>query len=389
MTRPLLPARRVHATTEPPIPEAHGWAADYRGQCGPMLDLCQAVPGYPPHPALLDRLASEAGRRDNARYGPINGDLPLREAYAADLSATYAGVVSADQVTITAGCNQAFFLAMMTLLAPGDAVLLPSPWFWNHEMSCRMLGLEPRALPCAAEAGFVPDPERAEALLDSRTRAVVLITPNNPTGAVYPPETIARFLDLARRRDLWLIVDETYRDFLPDGQGRAHALFTDPDWPDRLVQLYSFSKSFCIPGQRLGALTAVASLQGDFIKALDCLHICPQRPVQAAVTWAIDALRDWRTDNRVEINHRAAAMQAAFQRLPDWRIESIGAYFAYVRHPFADTPAATVAARLARDRGALCLPGSVFGAGQDRHLRIAFANADTDAIAALPERLAG
>ena len=353
-----------------------------------MLDLCQAVPGYPPHPALLERLGSEAGRRDNARYGLINGDLALREAYAAELSATYRGHVSPDQVTITAGCNQAFFLAVMTLLAPGDAVLLPTPWFWNHEMSCRMLGVEPRALPCSADTGFVPDPGAAEALLDERTRAVVLITPNNPTGAVYPPEVIARFLDLARRRNLWLVLDETYRDFLPDGQDRAHACFADPDWPDRLVQLYSFSKAFCIPGQRLGALTASATLAPDFIKALDCLHICPQRPVQAAVAWAIDALRDWRAGNRAEINRRGRAMRDAIGEAPGWEVASLGAYFAYVRHPFPGVAGHDVAARLARDRGALCLPGSAFGPEQDDFLRIAFANADLQGIAALPARLA-
>ena len=383
----LQPAQRVAGLDEPPIPQAHGWAADYRGQCGPMLDLCQAVPGYPPHPAMLERLASEAGRRDNARYGLINGDLSLREAYAAEMSATYGGAVTPEQVTITAGCNQAFFLAMVTLLSPGDAVLLPTPWFWNHEMSCRMLGVEPRPLPCTPEAGFVPDPGVAEAMLDARTRAIVLITPNNPAGAVYPPETIARFLDLARRRGLWLVLDETYRDFLPDGQDGAHALFADPDWPDHLVQLYSFSKSFCIPGQRLGALTASAALAPEFIKALDCLHICPQRPVQAAVTWAIGALRDWRADNRREINRRAAAMAGAFAALPGWQIESLGAYFAYVRHPFADQPGSAVAAWLARERGALCLPGSAFGAGQEQHLRIAFANATVEGIGQLPARL--
>ena len=388
MTSTLLPARRVHALTEPPIPEAHGWAAEYRRQCGPMLDMCQAVPGYPPHPDLLGRLASEASRRDNARYGLINGDLALREAYAADMSATYGGTIGPEEVTVTAGCNQAFFLAMLTLLAPGDAVLLPTPWFWNHEMSCRMLGVEPHPLPCAAADGFVPDPEVAESLLDKRTRAVVLITPNNPTGAVYPPDTIARFLDLAQRRGLWLILDETYRDFLPTGQGRAHGCFTEPGWPGHLVQLYSFSKAFCIPGGRLGALTASAALTPDFVKALDCLHICPQRPVQAAVAWAIDALRGWRAENRAEINRRGRAMHAALDRAPGWSLASLGAYFAYVRHPFADVPGHDVAARLARERGILALPGSAFGPGQEQFIRIAFANATTDEIAQLPERLA-
>ena len=373
----------------PPIPEAHAWAQRYDGARGPMLDLCQAVPGYPPHPDLLAHLAAAAAQPGAAKYGLINGDLALREAYAADMAGRYGGAVSPDQVAITAGCNQAFFLAMMTLAQAGDAVMLPTPWFWNHQQTLEMLGIEARPLPCAADAGFTPDPEAAEALLDSRVRAIVLVTPNNPTGAVYPPEVIARFQALCQRRGIWLILDETYRDFLPAGQDRAHDAFTDPAWPETVIQLYSFSKAYCIPGHRLGAITAGAGLVQQFMKVLDCMHICPQRAGQAALTWAIGALPAWRAANRAVINDRAGAMRAALQRLPDWRIESLGAYFAYVRHPFEGVDAPVVAETLAAEYGALCLPGTAFGPGQERHLRLAFANTETNAIGQIADRLSG
>ncbi len=387
---PLTPALNswVTGVIPPPIPAAHGWAARYGGSCGPMLDLCQAVPGYPPHPETLDRLAAAARDPASAKYGLINGDLALRETYAAQVSATYGGTVRPDQVAITAGCNQAFFLAMLTIARAGDTVLLPTPWFWNHQQTCAMLGIEARSLPCTADAGFVPDPERAEALLDPSVRAIVLITPNNPTGAVYSPDVIAGFAALCRRRGLWLILDETYRDFLPDGQDRAHDLFADSSWREGVTQLYSFSKAYCVPGHRLGAVVAGEPLVQQFMKVLDCMHICPQRAGQAALRWAIDALPGWRDANRRKINARAAAMRQTFQQLPDWRLESLGAYFAYVRHPLPDAPSAQVAEALAVERGALCLPGSAFGPGQDRHLRIAFANTDTGAILQIAGRLA-
>ena len=377
----------VTGVTEPPIPAAHGWAARYDGSHGPMLDLCQAVPGYPPHPEILERLAAAARDPATAKYGLINGDLALREVYAAEVSALYGGTVRPDQVAITAGCNQAFFLTLMTIARAGDAVLLPTPWFWNHQQTCEMLGIEARALPCHASDGFAPNPEQAEALLDSRVRAIVLITPNNPTGAVYSPAVIAEFAALCRRRGIWLIMDETYRDFLPQGQDRAHGLFAEPAWKEGVIQLYSFSKAYCVPGHRMGAVVASEALVRQFMKVLDCLHICPQRAGQAALRWAIDALPEWRADNRRRINDRAAAMRQAFARLPEWRLESLGAYFAYVRHPMPGTPSTRVAEALAVDRGALCLPGSAFGPGQDGHLRIAFANTDAAAIAQIAERL--
>jgi len=374
----------------PPIPQAHAWAARYDGAHGAALDLCQAVPGWAPHPEMLAHLSSEAGERANARYGLINGDLALREAYAEEMSAVYRGRVAADEVAITAGCNQAFFLTMLAVAQAGDAVLLPVPWFWNHQQSCTMLGIEPRPLFCRAENGFVPDPVAAEELIDSpsggRVKAIVLISPNNPTGAVYPSAVIEAFFELCQRRGIWLILDETYRDFLPVGQDRAHGLFARSDWAGTLIQLYSFSKAYCVPGARLGAVTAGSAVVREMVKALDCLHICAQRPAQAAVTWGIGALGAWRAENRGVINQRATAVQAAFESVPDWQLESLGAYFAYVRHPFAQ-PAAAVAERLAAEFGSVCLPGPAFGPGQEQHIRVAFANTDLAGLGELAARL--
>ena len=377
----------VAAVEPPPIPAAHAWAARYDGRLGPLLDLCQAVPGYPPHPELLARTAAAAAEPASARYGLIPGDLVLREAYAADLSATYAGDVTPDQLAITAGCNQAFFVALTTLAQRGDNVLLPVPWFWNHQQSCTMLGIEPRPLMCRAEDAFIPDVDAAARLIDARTRAIILITPNNPTGAVYPPAVIAGFHALCARHGLTLIMDETYRDFLPDGQARAHDLFTDPDWARHLIQIYSFSKAYCIPGHRVGALTADAGFVRETVKVLDCLHICPQRASQAALSWAIGALPAWRAGNRALINARGRAMAAGLAGVAGWEVESLGAYFAYVRHPFAGRAGVDVAEELASGLGAVALPGSAFGAGQEGHLRLAFANVDEPGIAALATRL--
>lgn len=370
----------------PPIPQAHAWAARYDGSQGAALDLCQAVPGWAPHPEMLAQLAAAAGDPATARYGLIDGDLALREAYAGEMSAVYGGRVAADQVAITAGCNQAFFLAMLAVAQAGDAVLLPVPWFWNHQQSCTMLGIEARPLMCRAEDGFVPDVAAAEALIDERVRAIVLISPNNPTGAVYSPAVIEGFFALCQRRGIWLILDETYRDFLPAGQDRAHGLFARDDWAETLIQLYSFSKAYCIPGARMGAVTAGRSLVREFVKALDCLHICAQRPAQAAIGWAIGALGAWRAENRAVINARAEVVRAAFESVPDWGLESLGAYFAYVRHP-SGQPAAAVAERLASEFGAVCLPGPAFGPGQEQHLRVAFANTDQAGLGALATRL--
>ncbi|MBL0402460.1 aminotransferase [Microvirga aerilata] len=373
----------------PPIPEAQSWIKRYDGAFGPLINLSQAVPGNPPHASLLERMAATAGSAAGSQYSPINGDADLREAYAAELSRIYEGRIEPADTAITAGCNMAFFAAMMLLAHRGDAVLLPTPWYFNHQMSLEMLGIEPRPLPCRPEAGFVPRVEDAEALIDDKVRALVLVTPNNPTGAVYPAHVIESFAQLCRRRGIYLVIDETYRDFLPHGMNRPHGLFTGEDWRDTVIQLYSFSKSYAIPGHRTGAIMADARLIEQAAKILDCIQICAPRTAQAALPWAIDALRDWREGNRTEINGRAQVFREALAPLPEWTIESAGAYFAYLRHPFPGVRAQQVAERLATERGVLCLPGSYFGPGQEGHLRVAVANVGADVLGGLTERLRG
>ncbi len=376
-------------TGTPPIPEAQGWARAYDGRHGALIDLSQAVPGSPPPPALLARLAEAAAEPASTRYGGITGDATLREAYATEVSSIYGAAVAPAEVAITSGCNQAYVVTMMALARAGDNVLLPTPWYFNNEMTLTMLGVEARALPCAPEAGFVPDVSTAEKLIDARTRAIVLVTPNNPTGAVYPPETIAAFAELCTRRGLWLVLDETYRDFLPAGACRPHEVFSASGWQDSVIGLYSFSKAYAVPGWRLGAITAGERVLAQIDKVLDCVQISPVRAGQAAVSWGIDGIRDWRERNRAEINARAELFRETMAPLNGWRVLSAGAYFAYVAHPFEDVPAEKVAQALVQQRGVLALPGPYFGPGQQGHLRIAIANVTADRIGLLSERLAG
>jgi aspartate/methionine/tyrosine aminotransferase len=387
----LLPTANplVVDTGSPPIPEAAGWLAAYDGRHGPALRLSQAAPGSPPPPAMLEQLAAAARDPLTAAYGPIAGDAPLLTLYAAALSRLYGCGIDAAQCAITTGCNQAFMVALLAVARAGDAILLPEPWYFNHEMTARMLGIEARPLPCHAEAGFVPSLDDARALLgDRRVRAIVLVTPNNPTGAIYPPETIRAFAALAVEYGCWLILDETYRDFLDQPGVSPHSVLADRDLAHATIQLYSFSKSYAVPGYRLGALMAPAGLMPEVAKILDCLQICAPRVGQRALTWALPALGDWREQNRVVMVERGLAFRRVMAQVGGWKIRSLGAYFAYVEHPFPGVAAVDVVRALACDRGILALPGTYFGSAQQkRYLRFAFGNADAATIAGVADRL--
>lgn len=370
----------------PPIPSVQGWARAYDGACGPLIDLSQAVPGYPPHPDLLGWLAEAAGSPSLAGYGEIEGDPSLRAAYAAHVAGLYDAPVAAGNIHLTAGCNQAFVAALLAVAGAGDTLVMTNPCYFNHETTLAMLGVRSRSVECRAENGFVPAVEDVAAALDG-AKALALVTPNNPTGAVYPPGLLADIFALCREQGVWLILDETYRDFLAPGAGRPHSLFGIAGWQDNLIQLYSFSKSFCIPGHRLGAVTAGEATVAQIAKVMDNLQICAPRPPQQSVAKGLPTLGHWREGNRLEIEHRAAAMRAAFAGLTGWQLEAIGAYFAFVRHPFADQSSSAVAERLARDFGVVTIPGSYFGHGLERYLRVAFANVDAGQIGELAGRL--
>jgi aspartate/methionine/tyrosine aminotransferase len=384
MILPFNPAVRHLAA--PPIPEVQGWARAYDGRRGPLLDFSQAVPGYPPHADLLAWLGEAAASPAYAGYGDIEGEQVLRETYAAHVSNLYGAPVAAGEIQITSGCNQAFFAAMLALAAPGDNVILIRPFYFNHEMTLDMLGIAVNAVEAKAADGFVPSPDAIAAAIGERTRAVVLVSPNNPTGAVYPQAVLQAIFDICRKRGIWLISDETYRDFLADGAGAPHRLFANRHWQDSFIGLYSFSKSFCIPGHRLGAIAAGAAVVEQIVKIMDNLQICAPRPVQHAIARAIPALAAWRNANRAEMGRRADAFRAALAN-SRWHIEALGAYFGYVRHPFAGESAVAVAEQLAREAGVVTVPGPYFGSGQEPFLRLAFANADAATIALLASRL--
>ncbi|MDX5384315.1 MAG: aminotransferase [Rhodobacterales bacterium] len=384
---------RTASTFAPPVMEARRWLDGVHFPPErPLINVSQAAPVDLPPLALREALAEAALHTPQAHlYGPVLGAPELRAEVAARTARLYGGAVTPAQVAITSGCNQAFNAATMALTTEGDEVILPTPWYFNHKMWLDMAGVT--AVPLPTGAGMLPDPEQAAALITPRTRAITLVSPNNPAGVEYPAELIRAFADLARRHGIALIVDETYRDF-HSISGPAHDLFTDPDWDDTLIQLYSFSKAYRLTGHRVGAMLASPARLAEVEKFLDTVTICPNQLGQIAALWGMRNLDQWLAGERDEILARRAAIEAGFPRLAaqGWDLRGVGAYFAYVAHPF-DESSDRLAQRMVRDAGVLALPGTMFmpegNADGARHLRIAFANVDSAGIQVLFDRLAG
>ena len=384
MTYAVNPA--IHKIEAPPIMEAQSWLRQgLRNR--KVLMLSQAVPSWACAEKLDEEVARLAHEPGISLYTDIFGLPALRQAIAAHLSADYGGRVAAQNVCVTAGCNQAFSAAMMAIARAGDTVIVPVPYFFNHTMWLAMLGIEARFTPAVAPGANHPQPEDAARLIDDRTRAIVLCSPNNPTGAIYPPGVIDRFFDLARQHGIALVIDETYKDFR-DGPAPAHGIFARGDWEDGFIHLYSFSKAYSMTGYRVGAITASTRVLAEAEKILDCLAICPTHISQRGALFALLQLEDWKTAKIGLMNQRLMALRKAFARPGlQYELVSSGALFAYVKHPFTEQTAKQVAMRLAGEHDLLCLPGSMFGPEQESYLRIAFANAEASDMETMVDRL--
>ncbi len=384
-------SKQIRSTFPPPVMEARRWLDGVEfPPHRPLINVSQAAPVDPPPPDLRRAMADAALNDDAAHlYGPVLGLPELRTALADQISDHYAAKVTTDQVAITSGCNQAFASTIATLCDEGDEVLLPTPWYFNHKMWLDMSGV--KAVPLPTGADLLPDIEAAAALITDKTRAITLVTPNNPAGVEYPSALMSAFFDLARAHDIALLVDETYRDF-DSRSAPPHALFQKDNWDDTLVHLYSFSKAYRLTGHRVGAAVGSIARLAETEKFLDTVAICPSQIGQRAALWGLENLGQWVAGERDEILKRRAAIQDGFAKLKSagWQLLGLGAYFAYMRHPFAMS-SDKLAPHLVKSAGILCLPGTMFRPASDaagkQELRIAFANLDTNGIAALFDRL--
>lgn len=370
----------------PPISEVRLWAAERNNNATlPLIDLCQAVPDYPPATALTDYMASQVIDPLTARYSPDEGLPEVREALAARYRRNYGAQINNENICLTVGASQAFWLAIMALCQSGDEVIVQTPFYFDHDMGLAMLGIKRVYAPFSAASGGIPSLEAIAGLITTRTRAILLVTPSNPTGAVTPPGLLSELYQLAASHGIALLLDETYADFITHGTA-PHQLFTDPEWGDHLIQIMSFGKTYSLTGYRAGALVAGKELIHHALKAQDTMVVCQPRLTQLALRYAADNLEGWVRENCQMMARRHDCFLAEFTKPGNpFRLVASGSFFGWVQHPFPGLSGRQAAKKLIDDAGLLTLPGEVFGSGFEGYLRLALGNINQEM---LPEAVA-
>ena len=386
----LPPMGRTSNLIAPPIKAARKWLEGMEFPADrPLIDVSQAAPTAPPplkmRQAMADHVLSEG---DAHLYGPILGNLDLRASLAGKWSRTYKTDFSQENIAITSGCNQAFCAVVASLCQAGDDVILTAPWYFNHDMWLTLSDVNTRPLYC--DNTLIPDPNDAEKMINDRTRAICLVTPNNPAGVEYSDDLLNDFLDLSHKHNVKLIVDETYLDFRTIDD--VHTLWAHPAAQDHLIVLYSFSKAYRLTGHRVGAVVASPHQINEIEKFLDTVTICPAQTGQFAAKWGLEHLDKWVEQERQKTTQKLTQLRQTFERLVPfgWKLLGSGAYFAYIAHPFNMT-SISAAQALLKQGHVLALPGAFFSPDETRlghnHLRVAFANIDAETIETLVDRL--
>lgn len=359
----------------PPIVEIKRSVVGDAAPCGkPYIDLCQAVPDYPPAREMIEALAGRLREPETALYTSDEGLLEVREAVCRRYGRMYGASLSADNVCLTVGASQAFWLAMVALCSAGDEVILQVPFYFDYDMALEMMGIRRVYAPFREDTGGLPDAEAIEALITPRTRAILLVTPSNPTGVAISPELLDRLFETAKRAGAALVVDETYADFIAGG-ARPHGLFGRSDWDDHFVHVMSFGKTYALTGYRAGLLIGSERFLHQAMKAHDTMAICQPTPTQLALGYGLDRLDEWVASNRRMMERRNDRFREEFTAPGNpFALIAGGAFFAWIKHPFPEASGWSVARNLIEKAGLVTLPGEIFGPGMSRYLRVAFGN---------------
>ncbi len=372
----------------PPISQVRLWAAE-RGEnpALPLIDLCQAVPDYAPAGELTDYLSTVVADPMTARYTPDEGLQGAREAIALRYKRRYGAEISSGNICLTIGASQAFWLAMTVLCRGGDEVIVQTPYYFDHDMGLAMLGIKRVYAPFDPDGGGLPDVVAIGRLITPRTRAILLVTPSNPTGAVTPPEILEKLYTLSADHGIALVLDETYADFIPSG-AHPHDLFKCQEWGDHLVHIMSFGKTYSLTGFRAGLLAGSSELIHHALKAQDSMAVCQPRITQLALEYAAEHLDGWVVANcrAMERRHRRFIEEFSIPGNP-FQLVASGSFFGWVRHPFAGATGREAARRLVDEAGVLTLPGEVFGPGMEGYLRLALGNIGEETIPQAVARL--
>ena len=322
----------------------------------------------------------EAGKRaideNKTFYTHTQGLISLREKLMAKLERVNGIRVTPDRIACGPGGVGALAAVFGAVLEPGDEVLLPDPGWPNTRLMLTWTGAQGVFYPCPASGGYQPDLDALARLVTPRTKVLLINSPNNPTGAVYPVATIERVIEIAQRHNLWLLSDECYDQIILDGSWTSPASLAPED--PRIATVFTFSKSYSMTGWRIGYVAGSAELIDTATKVLESNSSCVSTITQIAAEAALEGPQDCVVEMVDAYRHRRDVVVDILKEADMLINEPTGAFYCMADVSRSRLPAREFAFRFLRERGVSVAPGTAFGAVAAEAVRISLASSDTD-----------
>jgi aspartate/methionine/tyrosine aminotransferase len=328
-----------------------------------LIDLSQAVPSYPMPYVIKEKLVE-----DFSFYTPDVGLDDLRKEIIKLYDLDFLNV---DNLIVTAGANQGAYSVFSTLLKKGDTLLLPLPSYFNYDMGAKLLEANVNYYKLKKEKGYRLDLNDIKDSDLKKAKAIVIINPNNPTGAEYGIKDLKALYKKCLEFNTFMIVDEAYGFFAKKPYPES-SILTHIKNLDKLILVNTFSKTFSLTGYRIGYVLASKSFLNEMIKVQDTLIICAPRVSQMAAFYGLKYANSWLKEKKDLINKNLEIFRNEFKRLKNFRLLSSGNFFSYIEHGFKDSYTASKV--LAEEQGILALPGTIFDKDDTKTLRLAFGN---------------
>lgn len=334
-------------------------------------------------PSRICEAAHQAIRDGKTRYTPGAGIMELRKAIAERLLSANKVRVEPTQVVVSCGAKQAVYSALMALVNPGDEVILIAPFWMTYRDQVILAGGKPVIVQTVGEQSFLPDPDVIRAAVTAKTRVIVLNSPSNPSGAVYPRSLLKEIAAIAIRHDLQIVSDEIYEKLIYDGAEHHSIASLGEEVLNRTTTINGVSKTFAMTGWRIGWSAAPPEISKSIAKLQDQITSNANSIAQYASLAALTMPEEEVEQMVCEFNRRRTAMVAELRKIPGVSLlPPCGAFYAFADFSgaMADRIGSDVAlAELLLDQANVaCIPGSVFGA--ENHLRLSYTIA--------PERIA-
>jgi len=371
---------KISATKEMPMIAA---------RVGGCVSLGQGIPSFMTPPHVVDAVCSALREDPSAGKYSLQPGMPALRAAAAELLRAEKDLPADPEreVAITVGGMEGLLCAMLTLIGPGDEVIVPEPFYPSHVEQVLLSEGTPVFAPLR-RSDWGLDVDAVAAAITPRTKAVIVSSPHNPTGAVFAKADLLRLAELALAHDIFVICDDTY-DALAYDDAAAFSLMRVPELRHLLVGVFSFSKRFALTGWRVGFLWAREELLDQMLKIHDAAAICAPTPAQIAALASLTGPQDVFAAMRVKLEQRRNLLCARLDAMAGRfsYVRPAGAFYVMAKAEFPVSDSRSLALRLIHEAHVITIPGGAFGPGGEGHLRLSFGGADAE-IEAACDRLA-